>query len=113
MKTSRIALSAILAAAPASEAFAAESRTFNNVTPAVFDCVKRTSEAQQGTVYVETEANRGTATTSSTLWTVVMDYVFTPDTGDLEYELVRKTWIVPADTIWSGIADTIAGCRPA
>lgn len=112
MRPLRTSLLALLVAAPASQAAAApDSRVYSDVSPGVFACVKDTSFSQQGTIYVEAEDGHGTATTTSSLWSVVMDYAFTPETRNLEYWLVRKTWIVPADAIWSGIADMIATCR--
>ncbi len=113
MKPLRASLLVLLVAAPAGPSMAAASHTYSGVTPAVFACVKSTSMEAQGTVYVETEANHGTATTTSTLWSVVMDYVFSPETQDLQYWMVHKTWVVPADAVWSGIAEMIASCRAA
>lgn len=92
---------------------AADSQTFHGVTAAMFDCIKATSIAEHGTVYAPANAIAGSATTSSSLWQVVVDFALDPATGDLTYTLVRKTWIVPAGTMWDGLAATVRGCGGA
>ena len=89
---------------------AAEVRTFGGVTPAIFECIKTTSEAANGTIYEPRNADRGTATTTSAIWAVVLDYVFDLAAGEIAYTLVHKTWIVPLSPVWQGIEDYIAGC---
>ncbi len=111
MKARHVPLLVLVFAVPASSALALDSHTYADVTPAVFACVKETSQTRQGTIYSEAGSDRGTATTASSLWTVVMDYVFSPESGDLQYWLRRKTWIVPTGAVWNGIADMIAECR--
>ena len=94
--------------APAS---ATETRNFGGVTPAIFECVKVTSEAANGPIYEPRHADRGTATTTSTLWAVILDYVFDPALGEITYSLVHKTWLVPLSPIWQGIEQYIANCN--
>ena len=48
----------------ATGALAADGRTYEAVTPAIFDCVKATSSAEHGTVYESTDGLSGTAVTS-------------------------------------------------
>jgi hypothetical protein len=107
---SRFALGSIGLLAFAVPAAAQESRTFPGVTPAVFECMRSKSEARDGTVYEPRDANRGTATTSSPLWSIVIDFVFEPATGDLHYTVVRKTFLIPVQAVWDGIVNLIAEC---
>jgi hypothetical protein len=98
------------AAGAATAQEAPETRTFAGLTPEIFECLKSRSEARDGTVYEPRDADAGRATTSSLLWQVVIDYVFTPATGELQYTLVSKTRIIPIDAIWNGIDNLIAAC---
>ena len=113
MKFTRTAFASLallsLVAAPAFAA--AKSRTFADVTADVFQCIKETSANRQGTIYSSTDGTNGTATTSSSLWIVVMEYTFSPETQSLRYSMIRKSWVVPASAVWSGIEDMIAECR--
>ena len=88
-----------------------ESKTVHGVTEQIFECVKTTSNEQHGTVYDPATGNSGTATTSTSTYTVKLNFTFDPGTGDLTYTIVHKTWIVPTSAIWTGIGDTINGCR--
>jgi hypothetical protein len=96
---------------PKGQLVMSDSKTFHGVTPAIFDCLKATSEKDHGTKYVPPTANQGTATTEGTGWTVVLNFNYTPATQDLTYTIVKTTWIVPTSSIWDGISDTINGCR--
>ena len=102
---------ALVSLAPATAHAAPQSRTFTDVTADVFQCVRETSASRQGTIYVSTDGLNGTATTSSTLWIVVMEYAFSPQTESLRYTMVRKSWVVPAGSVWSGIDEMISECH--
>ncbi|MCW5715897.1 MAG: hypothetical protein KIT43_15405 [Bauldia sp.] len=105
------AMVALAAAGTASAAFAADGRTYDAVTPAIFDCVKTTSSAEHGTVYESADGLSGMAVTASSLYTVRLDFTFDPAAGSLAYTLVSKTFIVPASAVWSGIEDALNRCR--
>lgn len=109
--TRPIFLAMAIVAGSASTVLADNSRLFTDVSEAVFQCVKETSSARQGTIYAPEGANSGTATTSSTLWTVVMNFAFSAESKSLAYTLVQKSWIVPTNAVWAGIGDMIAECR--
>lgn len=87
------------------------SKTFYGVTQALFDCVKTTSTQQHGTVYTPANGDVGTSMTTGTGWSVGMTFNFDPSSGNLAYTITQKTWIVPESSVWSGISDTINGCR--
>ena len=89
----------------------ADCNTYNNVSAAVFACVKSTSASQHGTVYDPPEGNQGTATTSTAVGSVVVSFDLDPTNNTITYCLVSKPWLVPESDIWSGIASTIASCQ--
>lgn len=111
----RLALVSLAAASAvagsASAAFAADGRTFSAVTPAIFECVKTSSSTEHGTVYESTDGLSGTAVTASSLYTVRLGFAFDPASGSLAYTLVAKSFIVPANAVWSGIEDALNRCR--
>jgi hypothetical protein len=88
-----------------------DMKVFHGVTPAIFACLKTTSEQQHGTKYVPPDGNKGTATTSTSMYKVELGFDFSPDSGDLTYTLIYKSWIVPIAEVWKGIGDTIDSCR--
>jgi hypothetical protein len=104
-------VAALALTAGATGAAAADMRTYQGVTQASFDCVKSTSEIEHGTVYESADGRSGTATTTSSLYTVRMSFQFDPAAGSLAYTLVGKSFIVPASAVWSGIETAITGCR--
>jgi hypothetical protein len=42
---------------------------------------------------------------------VVLGFDFNPSTGDLTYALIKKSWIMPIESVWSGIGNEINSCR--
>jgi hypothetical protein len=86
-----------------------DAKSYNGVTPAIFDCVKKTSEAEHGTKY--TPGDKGTATTTTPVGTVVLGFSLDPAASTLTYTIDKKPFIVPASTIWDGVSDTINKCR--
>lgn len=89
---------------------AQQSKTFGGVTPAIWECVKATSQKDHGTVYAPPGANTGTATTNTPIGTVELGYVFDPAKDTVAYNIIKKPFLVSADQIWNGIQDTINGC---
>jgi hypothetical protein len=83
---------------------------YHGVNSAIFSCVKTMSEKAHGTIYSPADANTGTATTTEP-GTIVMTFAFDPVEMTLTYALTNKPWWVPEAAIWTGIADTINGCR--
>lgn len=88
-----------------------DMKAFNGVTPAIFSCLKATSGQQHGTKYAPPDGNQGTATTETSMYSVVLGFNFDPSSGVLTYTLIKKSWIVPINEVWNGIADTINSCR--
>lgn len=89
-----------------------DCRTFNGVTEAIFNCVKRKSLDEHGTVYEPAHGNQGRATTKvPVIGTVVVSFNLDPATGAIVYCIVSKPWIVSAAQVFDGIGDTINSCR--
>ena len=87
-----------------------DCKTFNSVTPAIFDCVKKASAVEHGTVYDPPSGNTGTATTNTTIGKVVLSFDLNPATGTITYCIVSKPWAVPASAVFNGISDSINAC---
>lgn len=85
-------------------------RTFTGVTPEIFECTKQLGEARHGTVYEPRYGNHGVSTASSFFWIIVIEYTFVPEAGELRHQILRKSWIIPEEAVWEGIADQIAEC---
>ncbi|GAB5498796.1 MAG: hypothetical protein PsegKO_11070 [Pseudohongiellaceae bacterium] len=86
-----------------------DSKTYHNITEQIFDCVKRESKKEHGTVYDPANGDSGTATTKvSFVGTIEMK--FNLQNGDLTYTIVKKPGLVPESKIWDGICDTIKSC---
>ena len=88
-----------------------DKKTYKNITAAIFECVKTTSEREHHTKYVPKDGNSGTATTHTAVGKVVMGFDFDPSSGDLTYTIKDKPGIAPKSSIWDGIKYTIDGCR--
>jgi hypothetical protein len=88
-----------------------DMKVFNGVTPAIFACLKTTSGEQHGTKYAPPDGNQGTATTETSMYSVVLGFNFDPSASTLTYTLIKKSWIVPIGEVWNGITDTINSCR--
>ncbi len=88
----------------------ASSRTFHGVTATVFDCVKKASAKEHGTVYEPSGAPKGTATTNTVVGTVKLGYDFDAEKEQITYTLLEKPFLAPESSIWSGISNSIGGC---
>ena len=88
----------------------ADIKVFYDVTSEIFACVKTKSKDEHGTVYDPPNGNSGTATTTTSLYFVELGFNFDPQSGDLTYTLIKKSWLVPISEVWNGIAKTIDTC---
>lgn len=88
----------------------AKTRSFGGVTPAIWECVKTTSFQQHGTKYVPADGNQGTATTSTPIGEVVLNFDCDPTRDTVTYTIVKKPFLVSENQIWSGIQETVDGC---
>jgi hypothetical protein len=87
------------------------SKTFSNVTQAIWTCVQTTSVTENGTVYdPPPPSSSGTATTKTIVGDVVLSYAFDSGPETVTYTIVKKPFIVSEKEIWDGIQSTIDGC---
>jgi hypothetical protein len=88
----------------------AEEKTFDNVTEAIFQCLKQTSVEKLGTVYAPPEAHQGTATTQTIVGEIVLRFDLDQPNQKLTYEIQKKPVIVSAKQIWENIEAAISAC---
>jgi hypothetical protein len=88
----------------------AEEKTFDNITEAVFQCLKQTSAKKLGTVYVPPEAHQGVATTQTVVGEIVMRFDLDSSNQKLTYEIEKKPAFVSAQQIWENIEAAITRC---
>ena len=88
----------------------ADARIFDNVTEAIFQCLKQTSAEKLGTVYVPPEACQGTATTQTIVGEIVMRFDLDQPNNRLTYEIQKKPVMVSAKQIWENIEAAINAC---
>jgi hypothetical protein len=87
-------------------------KTYQNVSSALFGCIKTKSKSEHGTVYDPPNGNQGTATTKvSFIGTIVLGFVFDPGASTLAYTIQKKPGVVLDNQIWNGIQSTIDECR--
>jgi hypothetical protein len=87
-----------------------KSKTFNGVTPSIWECVKATSLKEHGTVYAPPGANAGTAKTSTIVGEVLLEFNFNPTSNSVAYTIIKKPGLASESQIWNGIEATIKGC---
>jgi len=87
------------------------SKSFPNVTQAIWTCVQNTSEQQHQTVYTPpAPSSNGTSSTPAAGGHVDLTFDFDPAQNTVAYTITHKPFIVTDDEIWNGIQDTINGC---
>jgi hypothetical protein len=86
-------------------------KTFNGVTPEIFECIKTSSEKEHGTAYDPSSGNKGTATTETIVGKVVLGFDFDPSSSSITYSITSKPFIVSDSQIFDGIASSINTCH--
>lgn len=89
----------------------ADQRTFDDVSPEVWDRVKAIARDRFGTIFAPDASPSGTATTATPIGQVVLDYDHDPDARQITCTLRRKPLLVLSGQIWSGLAETIERCK--
>lgn len=89
----------------------AEKKTFDDVSPEVWERVKTIARDRFGTVFSPDASSSGTATTATPVGQVVLDYDHDPEAGQITYTLRKKPMLVLSGQIWSGLAETIEQCK--
>jgi hypothetical protein len=88
-----------------------DSKTFDDVSPEVWEQVKATARDRFGTVFAPDASPSGTATTATPIGQVVLDYDHDADTRQITYTLRKKPMLILSGQIWSGLAETIEQCK--
>ena len=86
---------------------ASTSRTFEGVTPEIWNRIKDDSKRKHDTVYDPPDGDSGTATTSTIVGTLELTYSFDREQNKVTFTIERKPVLVPASRIWDGIQDAI------
>ena len=89
---------------------ASASRTFDGVTPQIWNCIKNDSMRKHNTVYEPSDGDCGTATTSTIVGMLALSYTFAPEQCTITFTIEHKPILVPASQIWDGIQDAIDRC---
>lgn len=88
-----------------------DSRTFEDVSSHVWEKVKTIARTRFGTTFDPETSPAGTATTSTPIGEVVIDYALDADAEQITYTLRRKPMLILSGQIWSGLEETIDRCR--
>ena len=89
----------------------ADQRTFDDVSPEVWDRVKAIARDRFGTIFAPDASPSGTATTATPIGPVVLDYDHDPDARQITCTLRRKPFLVLSGQIWTGLAEAIERCK--
>ena len=92
------------------ERYMAEQKTFDNITEAIFQCLKQTSAKKLGTVYLPPDACQGIATTQTIVGEIVVRFDLDQPSNRLTYEIQKKPVMVSAKQIWENIEAAISAC---
>lgn len=88
-----------------------DQRTFDDVSFDVWERVKSIARERFGTTFDPESSPEGTATTSTPIGDVVIDYALDAASEQITYTLRRKPMLILSGQIWSGLAETIDRCR--
>lgn len=92
------------------------TKTFTNIPPTIWKCVKETSTKEHGTIFSPPDASTGTATTLvKTLgltFTVALSFNYDQVKEQVTYIInERPKLVVSEEDIWNGIQKTIEKCK--
>jgi hypothetical protein len=86
---------------------ATTSRTFEGVTPEIWNFLKEDSKCKHDTVYDPPDGDSGTATTDTIIGKLELTYNFNREQNKVTFTIESKPVLVPAGRIWDGIQDAI------
>jgi hypothetical protein len=90
-----------------------ERRSFEGVSAATWERVKATGRNEHGTIFEETAAHCGKATTQTPVGAVVLEFEFDAEAERITYTITKRPIIALSSLIWGGIASMIDRCRSA
>lgn len=88
-----------------------ETRSFDHVTPAVWERVKEVGRRAYGTEFDPDEGDRGTARTRTPFGLLELDFVLDRQHNRITYSVRRKPMLLLSAPLWRGLAETIERCR--
>lgn len=88
-----------------------QSRTYDGMTPEIWERIRSLGQRDHGTVFAETSAESGIASTNTPVGKVVLGYALDWSKGCVTYTLLEKPMLAPAAMIWSGLEQGLERCR--
>jgi hypothetical protein len=89
---------------------ASTSKTFDGITPEIWNCMKDDSKRKHDTVYDPPDADTGLATTVTIIGKLELAFSLDREQGTVTFTIEHKPILVPASQIWDGIQDAIDKC---
>jgi hypothetical protein len=83
------------------------------VSAATWERVKATGLNEHGTIFAETSARSGKATTQTPVGAVVLEFEFDAKAERITYTITKRPIIALSSLIWGGIESMIDRCRSA
>jgi hypothetical protein len=90
-----------------------ERRSFAGVSAATWERVKANGRNEHDTIFEDTAAYRGKATTQTPLGAVVLEFEFDAQAERITYTITKRPIFAPSSLIWGGIESMIDRCRSA
>jgi hypothetical protein len=88
-----------------------ETRSFADVTPAVWERVKDVGRRDYGTEFSPADGDVGTARTMTPVGLLELDYELDRSRNAITYRIRRKPMLLISAPLWRGLEDTINRCR--
>ncbi len=88
-----------------------DTKTFSGVSAEVWEKVKTIASERYGTVFDPVASESGTATTTTPIGNIVVDFIRDPAADQMTYILRHKPFFIMSGQIWSGLAEAIERCR--
>ncbi|NJO55585.1 MAG: hypothetical protein HC834_03625 [Rhodospirillales bacterium] len=89
----------------------AESKTFTDVTPHMWERLQTLGREKHGTEFHAHSETHGQASTATPLGKLVLEYAHNPKEATVTYTIVSKPMFVMSPIIWNGIETALKGLR--
>ncbi len=86
------------------------SKTFEGVTPKIWDFIREESKRKHDTVYDPPNSDSGTATTLTIVGKLELSYNYERAQNAVTFTIEHKPMLVPTSQIWNGIQEAINDC---
>jgi hypothetical protein len=88
-----------------------DTRSFDDVTPAIWQRVKEVGRRSYGTVFEPPDEDAGTARTMTPFGVLELDFVLDRVGNRITYTVRRKPFLLLSGPLWQGLEGTIERCR--